>query len=115
MSVSKVIRSSLFVFATVATCCYVALAQTGNYGGSSGGTGGGQHGEGSGPGINVPGTGGTSFSGDPDANPYTTPTPHDITAGVAPPAETPKHGKRKGSKTGHDKAANSSPTASPTR
>ena len=114
MSLIKVIRNSLLVLGAIAISYFAVHAQTGNTGGSSGGTGGGQHGEGSGPGIDVPGTGGVSFSGDPDANPYTTPTPHDITAGVVTPAATPKHGKSKG-KTGHDNGANVSPTASPAR
>ena len=109
MSASKIIRTSLFVFVAVTVSYYVAHAQTGNTGGSSGGTGGGQHGEGSGPGINVPGTGGVNFSGDPDANPYaTTPTPpaHFLTE---EPSATPKHGR---SKSRHDKAANVSPSPS---
>ena len=98
MNLSASIRNTFFVLATVAITHFAAHAQTGNSGGNSGGTGGGQHGEGSGPGFNSPGMGASSFSGDPDANPYAsaTPTPHDSTAGVAPPPEgTPKHGKAK--------------------
>ena len=109
MKLSKLFGSAIAVVATIAITHYVAHAQTGNSGGNSGGTGGGQHGEGSGPGFNSAGYGATSFTGDPDANPYAsaTPTPHDITAGVAPPPEgTPKHGKHKG-------AEKASPSPSP--
>ncbi len=106
MNASKAITKTLLILATVAITHYVAHAQTGNSGGSSGGTGGGQHGEGSGPGFNSPGFGGTYYNGNPDANPYATATPHDITAGVAPPAETPKHGK--GKKDKGDKSTNPS-------
>ncbi len=99
MSLTRFTKFVLLLAASISLSFFLANAQTGNTGGSSGGTGGGQHGEGSGPsGSSIP-TGGAYFEGDPDKNPYASPTPTDITdGGKAEPSGTPKHRHGKGSK-----------------
>jgi len=114
MSLNKISKFAVLLVGTISLSLFAAHAQTGNTGGSSGGTGGGQHGEGSGPAGSVPSTGGAYFSGDPDRNPYASPTPTDITdGGKAEPSGTPKHRHNKNS--GHQGSAKSSPSPSPSR
>jgi hypothetical protein len=120
MSLTKMTKFATLAAFMISLSLLPAKGQTGNTGGSSGGTGGGQHGEGSGPAGSVPSTGGASFIGDPDKNPYATPTPADITGG-AEPAATPKHGRRRNS-SGHnsdkgsrDGRPDGSPSPSPSR
>src|SRR3954467_8269976 len=96
MSLTKLTKTVVIAFAALSATIFLLNAQTGNTGGSSGGTGGGQHGEGSGPAGSVPAGGGAYFEGDPDKNPYASPTPTDITdGGKAEPSGTPKHGRGK--------------------
>jgi hypothetical protein len=111
---SKITKFTAILACGISLGLFVAHAQTGNTGGSSGGTGGGQHGEGSGPAGSVPAGGGASFTGDPDKNPYASPTPTDITGGgKAEPSGTQKHHRNKSS--GHHSSAKSSPSPSPSR
>ena len=70
MSLKKLIKFVVLTLCVGAASYAIVEAQTGNTGGSSGGTGGGQSGTGSGPAATSPSTGGASFSGDPDTNPY---------------------------------------------
>jgi hypothetical protein len=121
MSLNRIAKFSLLLVGGICLTLFVARAQTGNTGGSSGGTGGGQHGEGSGPAGSVPATGGAYFKGDPDRNPYASPTPSDITGATATPAGIPTHRHNKTS--GHHRSTNnsagkpagSSPSPSPSR
>jgi hypothetical protein len=72
MSLSKLTTIAFLTLCGALLACVIAEAQTGNTGGSSGGTGGGQSGTGSGPAATSPSAGGGTFTGNPDANPYTT-------------------------------------------
>lgn len=111
---SRITTLALLIVGSISLSFFGAQAQTGNTGGSSGGTGGGQHGEGSGPAGSVPSTGGASFTGDPDKNPYASPTPTDITGGgKSEPSGTPKHHRNKSG--GHHSSAKSSPSPSPSQ
>jgi hypothetical protein len=112
MSPNRISKFAVLLVGGISLSLLVAHAQTGNTGGSSGGTGGGQHGEGSGPAGSVPATGGAYFVGDPDKNPYASPTPTDITGGgKSEPSGTPNHHRNKSS--GHHSSAKSSPSPSP--
>ena len=114
MNVNRISKFAVLLVASVSLSLFAVYAQTGNTGGSSGGTGGGQHGEGSGPAGSVPAGGGASYIGDPDRDPYASPTPTDITGGgKAEPSGTPKHHHNKsGSRHG---SAKITPSPSPSR
>jgi hypothetical protein len=114
MSLNKISKFAVLLAGCISLSLFTAHAQTGNTGGSSGGTGGGQHGEGSGPAGSVPAGGGASYSGDPDRNPYASPTPTDITGGgKAEPSGTPKRHRHKNS--GHQGSAKITPSPTPAR
>jgi len=93
MSLNRISKFAVLLVGSIALSLFAAHAQTGNTGGSSGGA---------------------SYSGDPDRNPYAGPTPTDITdGGKAEPSGTPKHHRNRNS--GHKGSAKITPSPSPSR
>ncbi|HEY2125200.1 MAG TPA: hypothetical protein VGG94_07020 [Chthoniobacterales bacterium] len=130
MTLTKLTRFAFPIFCGAILSCATAQAQTGNTGGSSGGTGGGQSGLGSGPAASVPSTGGNTFTGNPDANPYEKAGKDSFITGPAPTSATTttehksqKHASKTSKSTSSKPkkkasptpAASASPAASPSR
>jgi hypothetical protein len=122
MGLNKLTTIAFLTLCGTIAACVIAKAQTGNTGGSSGGTGSGQSGTGSGPAAWSPSTGGATFTGNPDANPYakkdakesffieTTSTSAETTA----PARKPRKRTTKTSKSSSSVKSKKKSSASPT-
>lgn len=115
MSLKNLIKFALLTTGVLAASYAIVEAQTGNTGGSSGGTGSGQSGVGSGPAATAPSTGGDSFSGNPDANPYAKGSTSftETTTSTSQPATNRPPRKRTTTKSSTHKSKKHSSSASP--